>query len=284
MKSIYIATLLGVLANTVAIAGNGTSISIVNDSHEWLQVYRLGAPEQKFEVQKRWDQVIEIPLVENETGTMQMLEILRESSDKVTPETSFSGFNGSFAQDCELKITDTSISIKYGIRTESTNSTSNSNSSNTSSHNNSTASGARTAGAGGSYPSGGGGYGNGMGGGYPPGSFHQANSADITPLKDDPQTGGKPPVASKAPKKQVLAGGTGVRVKIANGDGRVAPPEIPASLPARPKEGSSNAATVSTVPPKPPAKKSYRTAIIWCSAVVIVAALAFLRFRGNKES
>jgi hypothetical protein len=72
----------------LACFGQGTSISIINNSQSWLQIYRIGNPSYSVEVQKRWNQMITLPLAPGGGEDAQMIEISREGTSIVTPETS----------------------------------------------------------------------------------------------------------------------------------------------------------------------------------------------------
>ena len=93
--------------------GQGTAIDVINNSQDWLKLYRLGDPGNTVEVQKRWNQTISLPLVAGGSDNMQMIEVNREGTSITTPETSFQGFDGAFAQNCTLTVSASSISIEY---------------------------------------------------------------------------------------------------------------------------------------------------------------------------
>ena len=104
MKCHIKAILLLLLLVTSKCLGQGTTIDIINNSQDWLLIFRVGAPDTTVTVQKRWDQTITLPLVSGASDTLQAIEIAREGTSITNSETSFSGFDGNFARNCTITV------------------------------------------------------------------------------------------------------------------------------------------------------------------------------------
>lgn len=238
--------------------GQGTAIDVINNSQDWLKLYRLGDPGNTVEVQKRWNQTISLPLVAGGSDNMQMIEVNREGTSITTPETSFQGFDGAFAQNCTLTVSASSISIEYASSSGASSSTNQANS----------ATNADSSAVGGA-----GGYGGtgGYGGYQAPSKGTTAKPSSQNDAPDSPKPA--------AQKKNVLAGATGVRVKVA----RPAASKLPTLEAPSPDITKTNKPdpipTVASLPPEPPKRNQsgYLIVLGAIAAAVIVFVLAKIR-------
>jgi hypothetical protein len=245
--------------------GQGTKISVVNNSGNWLTLSRLGAPGVTVELQKWWDQVIQLPLVPNQGDSMQMIQVKRQETGFITSETAFEGFNGNFAQDCTLTVSDSKIQIRYSGAGDATKS----GDTNTAATNNNSTPG----------NSGGGGYGGGSQGGNYPGT--QANHGTDTDTSADRYSDGVAKHNPSAPKarRTTFGGATGVRVKITppSEAAKLTPLEPPGGVKgAAIKKPGEVASMVSMVPPQPPAGISVWY-FVW--GAVIILTINFVLFK-----
>ena len=154
-------------------------------------------PDTTVTVQKRWDQTITLPLVSGASDTLQAIEIAREGTSITNSETSFSGFDGNFAQNCTITVQQAGISISYGW--ESPSSTNQASQPSNSTPSNAPAAAAGGIGVGGGYP--GGGYGN--------SAFRAPNDGAKTSTPDSYGYGSNTPAKPAPLKKNVLAGSSG---------------------------------------------------------------------------
>jgi len=221
----FITCILSLLFLGVASACHGQeTIDIINNSTNFVVVYRLGNPNFTLQIQRRWNQRVTLPMVSGASDNMQMIELQREGSVNATPETSFSGFNGSFAQSCTLIVDPGAISIRYNAIPASNASPTNT----TASTNRSASTPARAGTSAGGGTAGSGNGSNGAGYGYGSPNKTGATNHTTTPSpvfgedQLDPQGRGKTPQ-----KKQALAGATGVRVSIKNQDLAKIDPLVP---------------------------------------------------------
>jgi hypothetical protein len=274
MKCHTKAILLLLLLATAKCPGQGTTIDIINNSQDWLLIFRVGDPDTTVTVQKRWDQTITLPLAAGAPDTLQAIEIAREGTSITNSETSFSGFSGNFAQNCTITVQQAGISISYA--SESTSSTNQ-----TSQPSNSTPSDATTA-AGGTI-GGGGGY---PGGGYGNNAFRAPNNGAKTGTPDDYGYGSNAPVKTAPLKKNVLAGASGVRVKVTSPvEGKMPPLEAPS--PARVRSGKAvlePIPTLSTLPPEPPKRKQNGYYIVFAAIVATIIIFIGARMRESRSS
>ena len=241
----------------MACFGQGTSISIINNSQSWLLIYRIGNPSYTVEVQKRWNQMITLPLAPGGGEDAQMIEIGLEGTSTVTPETSFQGFDGSFAQNCTITVNDSSISISYAGSGGSSTNSDDSNASNT----NSLANGS----------GGGGGGGVGGGGGGPGGIGKYRGASTGTNSNSQAAPAFDYTAKSAPPKKNVLAGATGVRVRVARPDAKIPALEAPSA--GQTKTNKLDAIpSVTSLPPEPP-KRSQNGYYLAVGAILLVIAL-----------
>lgn len=252
----------------LACFGQGTSISIINNSQSWLQIYRIGNPSYSVEVQKRWNQMITLPLASGGGEDAQMIEISREGTSIVTPETSFQGFDGSFSQNCTITVNDSSVSISYtDSGGSSTNAADSSNANNTNSLNN---------GAGGG--GGGGGTGGGMGMGGYRGSSTGTNNSQAAAAFDYT-------AKSAPPKKNVLAGATGVRVRVARPDAAKVPTlEAPSSGLAKTNSNKlESIPSVTSLPPEPPKRTQNGYYIAGGAILLVIVLFVASKIRENNK-
>ena len=267
MKCYIKAILLLLLLATSKCLGQGTTIDIINNSQDWLLIFRVGAPDTTVTVQKRWDQTITLPLVSGASDTLQAIEIAREGTSITNSETSFSGFDGNFAQNCTITVQQAGISISYGW--ESPSSTNQASQPSNSTPSNAPAAAAGGIGVGGGYP--GGGYGN--------NAFRAPNDGAKTSTPDSYGYGSNTPAKPAPLKKNVLAGAAGVRVKVTPPDaGKIPPLEAPSPSRVRnAKAGLEPIPTLSTLPPEPPKRK--QTGYYVVSAAIAAAIIVFIAAR-----
>jgi len=273
MKSHIKAILLVLLLCTATCFGQGTIIDIINNSQDWLLIFRVGDPNTTITVQKRWDQSIILPLVAGASDAMQAIEIAREGTSITNSETSFSGFNGNTAQNCTITVQPSSISISYasGSGGAATNQTSPTN-------NNSPGNAITAATDGGSGGSGGGGWYGGNNG------YHTPNTGDNNSPTNHPDSATGIPKPAP-PKKNVLAGASGVRVKITPSDTSKMPPlEAPSPLNVRYRPGLESIPTLSTLPPEPLKRRQTGYYVVFAAILAAIVVFIVSRIRERRAN
>lgn len=213
------------------------------------------------------------------TANGQMLLVNVYTNQSII-ESSFSGFNGAFGQDCSITIAKdgNSVSITYpnSPNSNTNNTPATGATSSTSAASTGYQGSAGTSGSTGNSGNSGGVIGGGTTG--TAGTQNNASSANNNNNSSSPSPSNTDPGPSK---KKVLAGGTGVNIHLADPDNTFKPLDLPPAPKLAAAKPAAPAGSVTTTKPGTAAKSSSFT--LWCVLLLIIAAIGYISFRVNQD-
>jgi len=239
-------------------------VTVDNQTTDSVYISRLGTPDQQVLIPKRIVWTVDVPLAPGAAESLQMLQVTLPNSI-IVPETSFSGFNGTFAQSASLTVSPPrNVRIQYNAEAGGETATS---APRTTTDRESP--GGSYAGSG--YPGNSYGY-NGPGNDLSakPGQTNTASRKAAAPESASP-TG----MAKHSGKRKITpSGAMGVRVKLTSPgqEPPITPPEPPAPIQASKPVIAIKQPTVKAAAPA--RNSSLRSIIIWSS--VATGLLVFM--------